>query len=382
MLKKFLCMMLIFCLGLSAGSTIYAEENEELAKVIEYNTLNENSKIVYDFIDSINSGNWDDWVSFYTPAVRNYYYNFVHTPNNIANNVGILTVNAANVVSIERIDNCYAPKFNELSNFFETEDSYEVYLVGIDMKVNINTEYFCNGINYKLVVLVNNDGIWQVGGQSGAPIEVLLKSNGMLVDEAITSYSIRVFEGAVVPFGTGYGLLAPTSVPKTIKVANASGTTVYKVNFTDFIKNVTQNEIGNLGFNSNAIKAQAMAAKMCGWWAKVAQYRDSVGADIQYGDVAYVDGTTVKKSVKDACNAISKYKMVSDDNSGNKLFYASYVAGQKDAAGKGKGRLRQNGAEYLATNSSYKYGWEKILHYYYDNSSFNNPSVGIVKIGR
>ena len=40
-------------------------------------------------------------------------------------------VNAANVVSIEKIDNCYAPKFNELSDFFETEDSYEVYLVGI-----------------------------------------------------------------------------------------------------------------------------------------------------------------------------------------------------------------------------------------------------------
>ena len=382
MLKKFLCIILLCCLGLSASKTIFAEVNEDSAKVIEYNTLDENRKIVYDFIDSINSGNWDDWVSFYTPTVRDYYYNFVHTPNNIANNVGILTVNAANVVSIEKIDNCYAPKFNELSDFFETEDSYEVYLVGIDMTVNINTEYFYNGINYKLVVLVNNNGVWQVGGQSGAPIEVLLKSNGMFVDEAITSYSMRVFDDEAVTFGTGYGLLAPGSVPKTIKVANAAGTTVYKVNFADFIKNVTQNEIGNLGFNSNAIKAQAMAAKMCGWWAKVAQYRDSIGADIQYGDVAYVDGTTVKESVKKACNAISKYKMVSDDNSGNQLFYASYVAGQKDATGKGKGRLRQNGAEYLATNSLYEYGWEKILHYYYDNSSFNNPNVGIVKIGK
>ena len=133
----------------------------------------------------------------YTPTVRNYYYNFALTPNNIANNVGILTVNATNVVSIEKIDNCYAPKFNELSNFFETEDSYEVYLVGIDMKVNINTEYFYNGINYKLVVLVNNNGVWQVGGQYGAPIEVLLKSNGMFVDEAITSYSIRVLDGGL-----------------------------------------------------------------------------------------------------------------------------------------------------------------------------------------
>ena len=93
----------------------------------------------------------------------------------------------------------------------------------------------------------------------------------------------------------------------------------------------------------------------------------------------YVDGTTVKESVKDACNDISNYKMVSDNNSGNKLFYASYVAGQKDATGKGNDRLRQNGAAYLATASSYKYGWQKILHYY-DNSSFNNPNVGTVRI--
>ena len=48
-----------------------------------------------------------------------------------------------------------------------------------------------------MVVLVNNNGVWQVGGQSGAPIEVLLKSNGMFVDEAITSYSIRVLDGGL-----------------------------------------------------------------------------------------------------------------------------------------------------------------------------------------
>ena len=186
-----------------------------------------NTHIDFEMVDCTLNGCPDFIEGIYTPTVRNYYYNFVLTPNNIANNVGILTVNATNVVSIKKIDNCYAPKFNELSNFFETEDSYEVYLVGIDMKVNINTEYFYNGINYKLVVLVNNNGVWQVGGQSGAPIEVLLKSNGMFVDEAITSYSIRALDGEAVTFGTGYGLLAPGSVPKTIKVANASGITVF-----------------------------------------------------------------------------------------------------------------------------------------------------------
>ena len=37
-----------------------------------------------------------------------------------------------------------------------------------------------------------------------------------------------------------------------------------------------------------------------------------------------------------------------------------------------------DGSNYLASTKSYTY--TEILHYYYDNSSYNNPSVGIVKI--
>lgn len=380
MFKKILSVILAVLLTFCISTSAFAITSEDTSKLVNYSNLDNNSKIVYNFVDSINSDNWDNWVSFYTPTVQSYYYDFVHNSNNLANNVGILTVATTDVISIEKIDNRYAPKFHELSEFFKSEDSYEVYLVGIDMNVNTNTEYFYNGINYKLVVLVNNNGIWRVGGQSGAPIEVLLESNGAFVDEAISAYSLRVFGNTAVPFGVGYGLLSPGSTPSTIKVANASGTTVYNVNFSDFVKNATQNEIGNMGFNSNAIKAQAMAVKMCGWWCKVAQYRDSVGADIQYGDVAYVDGTTVNQSVKDAYTAISSYKMVSDTGSGSKLFYAAYFAGKKDSTGKGTGQLRQNGAEYLATNASYQYDWKQILHYYYDNSTYNNPNVGIVQI--
>lgn len=58
--------------------------------------------------------------------------------------------------------------------------------------------------------------------------------------------------------------------------------------------------------------------------------------------------------------------------------FTSYFAGSSDTAGKNSGRLRQNGSNYLASTKSYTY--TEILHYYYDNSSYNNPSVGIVKI--
>lgn len=380
MLKKVVSTVLTLLCVVGLSGSAFGSTHEDDSGFVRYQTLNEHEKIVYDFFTSINTGNWDDWVSFYTPAVRDFYSDFVHNPKNLEQNKGILTVRSSNIVSIEKINNSYAPKFHELAEYMESEDDYEVYLVGADLGVHQQTEYFYEGVNYKLVVLVNNNGLWEVGGQSGAPVEVLLESDGPSVEKAIDAYAERVFGQSVQTYGVGYGLLEPGSIPDKIKVANANGTEVYNADFDEFVKNATQNEIGNMGFHANAVKAQAMAVKMCGWWCKAAQYRDSIGADIQYGDVAYVNGTTVNQSVKDAYSAISDYKMVSDSGSGSKLFFASYFAGKKDSTGKGTGRLRQYGAEYLATSASYKYDWKQILHYYYDNSKYNNPSVGTVQI--
>ena len=82
-----------------------------------------------------------------------------------------------------------------------------------------------------------------------------------------------------------------------------------------------------------------------------------------------------KPAITNAINAVDGKKLVS---SGGQLFFTSYFAGSSDTAGKNSGRLRQNGSNYLASTKSYTY--TEILHYYYDNSSYNNPSVGIVKI--
>ena len=34
----------------------------------------------------------------------------------------------------------------------------------------------------------------------------------------------------------------------------------------------------------------------------------------------------------------------------------------------------------MKRNQNFDHTYTEILHYYYDNSSYNNPSVGIVKI--
>lgn len=326
--------------------------NDETTSSAVKSNLSEREALVRDFVES--TGDWDKWLSYYTDSAREMYEDFIRDENNLADNVGILTVTAADVVNIQKVENTYTPAFNELASFFEN-DAYETYLVTIDMDVKESTEYYTDGINNKLVILVNNGGVWEVGAQTSAPTELYGKSAR----------------------GVGYGFLNPGNVPTSINVKASNGI-VYTVNFTDFIKNACQNEIGNMGYKAEAIKANAMAIKMCGWWAKVGKYRETYGADIIYGDVAYVNGTTVNSSVSSAVNAISSYRCVSSSATGSKLFYTSYYAGSSNSSGAGTGRLRQNGSNYLATNNGYN--WQQILHHYYDNSSYNNPNTGIVRI--
>ena len=64
-------------------------------------------------------------------------------------------------------------------------------------------------------------------------------------------------------------------------------------------------------------------------------------------------------------------------SSGGKVFFASFWSGSYNDSGAGTGRLRQNGSDYLATELGYS--WSEILHYYYDNSAYNNPNVGTVQ---
>ena len=122
-------------------------------------------------------------------------------------------------------------------------------------------------------------------------------------------------------------------------------------------------------------KKRLLSIKMCGWWAHAAGYRSAEGCDIKYGDVAYKSSYQTKPAITNAINAVDGKKLVS---SGGQLFFTSYFAGSSNTDGKNSGRLRQNGSNYLASTKSYTY--TEILHYYYDNSSYNNPSVGIVKI--
>ena len=268
-------------------------------------------------------------------------------------------------MDIKRVSNTYVPKtYPELQSFFENENTYECYVVKINTQVEKDNGYFSDGTSYHLIIIVKDNGSWKVGTICGCPIELL--------DADASVYAAR---------SIGCGLITYISKPSYIDVMDENGTVHKNESFTEFVVNATCNEIGNEGYSDDALKANVMAIKMCGWWAIAGDYREAYGCDIKNGDVEYrstLRTTTANtKIVRAAVTEMDGYCMVSSSGTGGKLFFASFIAGSSNADGAGSGRLRQNGSEYLASKKNYT--WGQILHYYYDNSSYNNPSVGIVQ---
>lgn len=133
-------------------------------------------------------------------------------------------------------------------------------------------------------------------------------------------------------------------------------------------------------WGNDALKANAMAVKMAGWYFKLGGYYAPQGYDISFGWVAYKSHLETTEAntatVTNAVDEIEGYRLVT---STGKVFFTSYFAGNYNDTGYHSGRMRQNGSQYLA--STYDYDWEDILHYYYDESSYNaDYSVGIVQI--
>jgi hypothetical protein len=362
MKSKFFAILLMVAVEapLISGVSVYAEESG----ILDRSTLSQKEQIVYDYFDTINSGDWEAWAELHVLAARDNYRDFVSNQVNIDNNTGILTIDSVELIDIVQVGDSYAPPFSELSPYFLSNDTYDCYKVAVDLTVAEESESYHDGINQKLVVLVNENGNWEVGGTTS------------FHSQSPTGFSL--FSTGITPLGVGYGFLPSTgtlssSQPTSIDVYYNGN--VYNTTFSEFVKNATQNEIGNMSYDSDAFAANCMAVKMCGWWAKLGRYRETYGADIMYGDVAYVPGTTtISNSVTTAYSTISSKRAVS---SGSKAFYMAYFAGSYDNTGAGTGQMRQNGSSYLADQG---YSWQEILHYYYDSSSYNNGSTGTIQI--
>lgn len=303
--------------------------------------------------DAVDRNDWEAWVECYAPSIRQNHQALVSDPQNHADGRGILAIKHAQIISMERVDDGFAPKFyKELADFYEKKD-FACYLVEINTTVDHANDFFSTGKSRHICIVVKQDDSWYMG--------------------AIYAYT-NEYEGAMRG-GITNGFIDFVTQPSTIliKPKDASPRTV---NFTEAVVNITCNEIGAMGYKKAAVYANVMAVKMLCWWARAGHYHEDDGFDIGFGEVTYMLHLATNESqtqtIRNAVSALKAYYMVT---SKDKLFYADYL---KEAS-MGSGSLSQQGSNRLAKQG---YTWKEILHYYYDNSKPNSSqSVGIIKFG-
>ena len=339
-------------LKLSAMGVIAALSAEHLG-ITTYasSDTSDQERVLEEFFATFSNGDHISWSNYF--ANTSYYRGFANDKNNQLQRLGLLDIDEAELLYYEKVSNIYAPKYPEYKNIFDYGD-YACYRT-ISRMETVNEKYFGSGTNFNLVLLVKEGGKWCIGGICGCPEELCSVPTNLKISRI------------------GYGMINYESQPSTITVKDNAGK-IWNASMTTFLKNVTYNEIGNMGYTSEAIKANIMAIKMCGWWAHAANYRASEGCDLKYGDVAFATTYRETSEINSAISAVINNAVLS---SGRKLFYTAYIAGSSDGSGAGSGQLRQNGSNYLARQGK---NWRDIMHYYYDNSSYNSPNVGIVRI--
>lgn len=346
--KRIFATYMAFMLMLTSAFNTYAADISN----------DKNIQLIEKFWDCINEDKWSEWTDCFASNVRDEYVSLVSNPKNFENHIGILNVEFAEITDVEKTTKDQIPDIYNKLDPGTVPSNAEAYLVTLNMKVHKDSSYFSNGDNKYLFVIAVSNNIPYV-----CAIQKIADIPDTIADE---------------PVGVGFNNFIPQ--PQTITVRYKDNVTIETISFFDFVFNATCNEIGNKGYADNAIIANSVAIKMCGWWCKRGQYFPVGGYDIRYGLVAINNineaSATNQQRIRNIINNTMSYRALS---SNGKLFFMNYFAGDYNASGQGSGRMRQNGSSYLANQG---YSWDRILRYYYDYSRYNNNGVGYMVLYR
>jgi hypothetical protein len=327
------------------------------AEVRVSDVLTEQAEIIQEYWNTINLGNWYDWVETYAPAAREEYMELVSSPEYVNSKTGIMAIESAELLNFSLLSNEYASTvYTELLPYYASSDTVACYKVTANIVADESSPYFRTGKCERVMILVKESGHWYVGASYPYHVD----SSGLKVGSGFVNY---------------------ISEPATIRAKDENGA-IHSVSFADCIFNALCNEIGNMGYVEQAVRANAMAVKMYCWWMLASGYHDASGYDVKFGEVAYMSvnraSSANQVSMRNAINALDGIRVTCTVSGTEKLFTTRYTAGTYSSQGKGSGKLQQNGSNYLAVERGYN--WKQIMEYYFNNSTANGASVDKISV--
>lgn len=306
------------------------------------------------------------------------------------------------------------------------EDSL-LYYVAIDMSVHKESKHFLNGINYHLIEMVEENGLYKINRFSNAPVDIIetlgvgfgtsdelemakidkskyvgkiINRSGKVIEtnkadssqmkqrrggkekptleeinnelKAPSSNNINEITISDLPSVTEQHV-EPSWIDVYLTGKYSQNTNYYKcsgcvrdVDFYHYQTDVLPNE-WVVTWLSRALQSGALCVKMYGWYAVKDPLHDDLNADIRDDtyDQVYKIGTSYS-TTNSAIDAMGGIGLHRKDNSN--LFLTRYKAGTPGLKGTMySGIVEQEGTQVLAKEGKYVY---EILGYYYNNSSY------------
>ena len=212
---------------LSVASIMTASVTLNLGNTAFATTASENPKdVLKNFFESFSPTDHESWVNYFASSVYGYYREFAQNAFNQAKRLGLLDIDKAELLYAEKVNNVYAPKYYEFNRYYDSGTNYACYKTITDMETETG-EYFGNGTNFSLVLMIREASGWKIGGICKCPRDLGSVPAGVTVSRQ------------------SYGFVSYQSQPDYIKVKDEKGA-VKNVAFSTYLKNVTYNEIGNM----------------------------------------------------------------------------------------------------------------------------------------
>ena len=331
---------------------------------------NDCTSVIENYWKKVNDKDWDGWILSIAPSTRKNAIELIEKEENFEQSIGILSVEHAEILSIELIDEPFSmwEYYPELSGYFYKQNQLKVFCVKVNLKLK-EENMFKNGINSLNMVLVFENNEWFIAEMFGEDIDNILKDTPA--------------PGSLYGFAS---LPACKAEPSSNNVKDELGTIHKNVPFDDYMLNVVYHEI-SASYPVQATYANIIAIKTLSWCFYRKQPYIAYGYHISYGMVAYTSTLSATNSEINTLNqriASMKNKcMITGSSVGQKLFFADYDGYQVPSdGGYHSGILNQIQSKRLANGEvdGTHYTWKNILHYFYDYSSHSSSSsVGVVR---
>ena len=129
--------------------------------------------VVYESVKAVDQHDIDGYISLQCDENKADYEKFFRSLDWDKDNDGIMCVDAASIYEIKEIPVNSADAFTSAYKYKEKYDDLAAFYVGIDYKVNNESKYFFNGVNYCLMIAGKENGEWKIVEESDAPVEFL-----------------------------------------------------------------------------------------------------------------------------------------------------------------------------------------------------------------